>query len=53
MAWFRDYFARCAADPFINGTAPRGKGHEGWEADISYLMRDDCLVRIAEKTPRN
>lgn len=52
LAWFRDYFGRCAADSFVNGEAPRGKGHEGWEADISFVMRDDCLVKIAEKTGR-
>lgn len=52
LAWFRDYFGRCAADAFVNGEAPRGKGHEGWEADISFVMRDDCLVKIAEKTGR-
>lgn len=52
IAWFRDYFGRCAADSFINGDAPRGKGHEGWEADIGFLMRDECLVKIAEKTGR-
>lgn len=52
LAWFRDYFGRCAADSFVNGEAPRGRGHEGWEADISFVMRDDCLVKIAEKTGR-
>jgi hypothetical protein len=52
IRWFREYFARCADDAFITGQTPRGKGHEGWEADLSYLLREDCLVRIAEKTGR-
>lgn len=52
ISWFRDYFGRCADDAFITGQTPRGRGHEGWEADLSYVLRDDCLVRIAEKTGR-
>ena len=52
IRWFRDYFFRCASDPFITGQTPRGKGHEGWEAGLDYLLRDDCLVRVAEKTGR-
>lgn len=52
IRWFREYFARCADDAFITGQTPRGRGHEGWEADLSYLLREDCLVRIAEKTGR-
>lgn len=39
LAWFQRYFEICRDDPFINGTQPRGKGHENWKASFEYLMK--------------
>ena len=52
LQWFEAYFAQCLADPFINGTLPRSKGHENWKPDFSYLLKATTLEkRILESQP--
>ena len=52
LQWFEAYFAQCLADPFINGTSPRSKGHENWKPDFSYLLKATTLEkRILESQP--
>ena len=45
LQWFEAYFAQCLADPFINGTSPRSKGHENWKPDFSYLLKATTLEK--------
>lgn len=39
---------RAAASSFLNGTAPRGKGHANWKADIEFLARPDIFAQVVE-----
>ena len=49
LAWFEGYFANCAQDEFINGTAPRAAGHKNWRADFGYMMRMTTIeARVLE-----
>ena len=49
LAWFEGYFASCAQDEFINGTAPRAAGHKNWRADFGYMMRMTTIeARVLE-----
>jgi uncharacterized protein YdaU (DUF1376 family) len=47
--FWADYFATQAADDFIAGRTPRGKGHEGWRPDFEYLTRPDVIAKAFER----
>ena len=49
LEFWRDYFAACADDPFLNGTGPYGNGHEGWRPGFDYLLRAEVVTRTVER----
>jgi hypothetical protein len=49
LRWCRRYFAQCAADDFITGKRAPGAGHEGWRADLDYVLRDATITRVIER----
>ena len=52
LAWVRSYFARAAQNDFVTGRSPRGKGHENWEANIDFLMQENGIAMVIERTER-
>lgn len=50
LDWLRDYFTRARDSDWIMGRAPRGAGHEKWEADIDYLCSEAGMKRVIERT---
>lgn len=50
LEWFRLFFVRAADNDFVMGRTGRGKGHEGWQADLDYLLTDKGLTQVVEKT---
>lgn len=44
-----DYFTAQAADDFIAGRSPRGKGHENWRPDFDYLTRPEVIAKAFER----
>jgi uncharacterized protein YdaU (DUF1376 family) len=49
LAWFRSYFERAAGNAWLTGQAP-SRGHEGWKADLEFLLRDAGLKAVIERT---
>jgi hypothetical protein len=49
LRWFRDYFARVRANGWLMGETP-SRGHEGWKADLDFLMTDRGLKAVLERT---
>jgi hypothetical protein len=50
LAWIRDYFNRARDNDFVMGRTPRGKGHENWVCDIDFLLSENGLKQVIEKT---
>ncbi len=50
LAWIGDYFERAAENDFVTGRRPPGAGHEGWRADIDYLLTEKGMKQVFEKT---
>lgn len=50
LAWMRQYFERARHNDWVMGREKRGPGHEGWEADLDYLLSEKGKVRVIEKT---
>lgn len=50
LDWLREFFRRARGNDFVMGRTPRGPGHEGWEADLDYLLTDRGMTRVLEKT---
>lgn len=48
--FWADYFAACAADPFLSGRQGGGRGHEGWLPDFEYLTREATMLRVYERS---
>ena len=45
---WRATLARAARSSWLNGSKPRGNGHENWQPDILYLARPDTIAEISE-----
>lgn len=43
------YFEECQLNDFLNGTGPYGNGHENWQPDFDFLMREKVIVRVYER----
>ena len=50
LAWLGSYFARAAENDFLTGRSPRGPGHEGWSADLDFLLTDKGMKHVVELT---
>lgn len=50
LEWFRRFFETAADNDFVMGRTGRGKGHEGWRADLDYLLTDKGLTQVVERT---
>jgi len=50
MAWIREYFGRASRNDFVMGRTPRSKGHEGWEAGLDFLLREEGRIQVIERT---
>jgi uncharacterized protein YdaU (DUF1376 family) len=48
IAWFVAFFGRASASAWLTGQSP-GKGHEGWKADLEFLMTDKGLKAVIER----
>jgi len=48
IAWFVAFFSRASASAWLTGQSP-GKGHEGWKADLEFLMTDKGLKAVIER----
>jgi uncharacterized protein YdaU (DUF1376 family) len=49
LAWFGSYFARAAANAWLTGQTP-SRTHEGWKADLEFLLKDAGLKAVIERT---
>ena len=48
---WENYFEHCASDPFMRGKK-NGKHHEGWLADIDYVIRYKTFIKEVERQPQ-
>lgn len=49
LAWFRRFFAKAAANPWLTGEQP-SKTHPNWRADFDFLLRDAGWKAVIERT---
>jgi hypothetical protein len=49
LAWFAAFFDRAGHSGWLTGRTP-GRGHEGWTADLDFLMTDRGLKAVVERT---
>lgn len=52
VAWFKRFFEAVLLDDFLMGRSPRGKGHEGWECTVDYLLSPGGFRRVYEGVGR-
>lgn len=50
LEWIAAYFRRAADNDFVMGRSRPGQGHEGWRADLEYLLSKRGLKQVIEKT---
>lgn len=50
MNWISLYFGRAAENDFIMGRSRRSAEHQGWKADIDYLVSLRGIKQVVEKT---
>lgn len=50
LEWIAAYFRRAAENDFVAGRSKPGPGHEGWRADLEYLLSKRGLKQVIEKT---
>lgn len=50
LEWIAAYFRRAAENDFVMGRSRPGQGHEGWRADLEYLLSKRGLKQVIEKT---
>lgn len=50
LDWISLYFARAAENDFIMGRTRRSGEHQGWKADIDYLVTPRGVKQVIEKT---
>ncbi len=49
LQWLVDYGEKAVADPWLNGSGPRSKGHEKWKPDIEFMLRKTTMRKMVEK----
>jgi hypothetical protein len=50
LNWIGTYFATAAQNSFVVGLSRPFAGHEGWKADIDYLLSPNGIRQVLEKT---
>jgi hypothetical protein len=50
VAWFGAFFERASHSAWLTGAAQRSAGHEGWQADLDFLLSDKGLKAVVERT---
>jgi hypothetical protein len=50
VTWFTTYFETAALNDFITGKTPRSRGHEGWKADLTFLLSKRGMLQVIERT---
>ena len=50
LAWVQAYFGRAAKNDFVTGKTQRSKGHENWEATIDFLVQENAIAMVIERT---
>ncbi|MNM28139.1 hypothetical protein D3C81_386470 [compost metagenome] len=43
------YFETAADDPFHSGRQGGGQGHENWEPDFEFLLRETTIAKLADR----
>lgn len=43
------YFETAADDDFHSGRLPGGPGHENWQPDFEYLLRETVIAKLADR----
>ena len=50
LVWIETYFARAGDNDFVMGRTQPGRGHEGWKADLDYLLSAKGMKQVLERT---
>ncbi|WP_417285048.1 hypothetical protein [Comamonas sp.] len=48
--WLRGYFGRASKNDFLMGRGPRSAEHAGWQCDLDFLLTDNGMKHVIEKT---
>lgn len=48
--WFRGYFGRARQNDFLMGRGHRSAEHAGWQCDLDFLLTDNGMKHVIEKT---
>ncbi|EED68359.1 hypothetical protein SR914_25440 [Comamonas testosteroni] len=49
-AWLRGYFHRATKNDFLMGRGQRSAEHAGWQCDLDFLLTDNGMKHVIEKT---
>lgn len=49
-AWLRGYFHRATKNDFLMGRGHRSAEHAGWQCDLDFLLTDNGMKHVIEKT---
>lgn len=50
LAWIAEFFGRAAGNDFLLGKTARSGEHEGWRADLDFLLSDKGKKHVIERT---
>jgi hypothetical protein len=50
LAWFRKYFELARDNDFLMGRTPRTGDHATWKCDLDFLLTDNGMKHVIEKT---
>lgn len=50
LAWLRSYFGRARKNDFLMGRSHRSGEHAGWQCDLDFLLTDNGMKHVIEKT---
>lgn len=50
QAWLRSYFGRARKNDFLMGRGHRSAEHAGWQCDLDFLLTDNGMKHVIEKT---
>ncbi len=50
LTWLRDYFDRARGNDFLMGRTPRTGDHASWQCDLDFLLTDNGMKHVIEKT---
>lgn len=48
--WLRGYFGRARKNDFLMGRGPRTAEHANWQCDLDFLLTDNGMKHVIEKT---